>query len=181
MSVRVMVMEDGRTRESEGGEHDMDELLVLLLSAVAFENKWRDQFPRLVTKGLCAPVISLLKSLEQGSFRLSTIFFPPVDDCRRSFRLSTLPSIAAFPFPIVSICPTISCIHLATSYTFTYLLFVANPSASALALEAAPAQHLLLQELLQEELVALQPLPQLLLPLPPPLKPHLQLRTLRIV
>jgi hypothetical protein len=37
MSVRVMVMEDGRTRESEGGEHGMDELLVLLLSAVAFD------------------------------------------------------------------------------------------------------------------------------------------------
>jgi hypothetical protein len=39
MSGRVMVMEDGRARESEGGEHDMDELLVLLLSAVTFENK----------------------------------------------------------------------------------------------------------------------------------------------
>jgi hypothetical protein len=39
MSGRVMVMEDGRARESEGGEHGMDELLVLLLSAVVFDKK----------------------------------------------------------------------------------------------------------------------------------------------
>ncbi len=51
----------------------MDELVVLLLSAVTFDKKWRDQFPRLVTKGLCVPVIYLLKSLEQGSFRRRTI------------------------------------------------------------------------------------------------------------
>jgi hypothetical protein len=36
MSGRVMVMEDGRARESEEG---MDELLVLLLSAVVFDKK----------------------------------------------------------------------------------------------------------------------------------------------
>jgi hypothetical protein len=69
MSGRVMVMEDGRPRESKGGEHGVDELRALLLSAVTFDKKWRDQFPRLVTKGLCAPVICLLKSLEPGSFQ----------------------------------------------------------------------------------------------------------------
>ncbi len=37
MSVRMNVMEDGRARESEGGEHGMDELVVLLLSAVTFD------------------------------------------------------------------------------------------------------------------------------------------------
>jgi hypothetical protein len=73
MSGRATVMEDGRARESECGEHGMDELLVLLLSAVTFDKKWRDQFSRLVTKGLCAPVTCLLKSLEQGFFRLTTI------------------------------------------------------------------------------------------------------------
>ena len=73
MSGRVKVMEDGRARESEGGEHGMDELVVLLLNAVTFDKKWRDQFPRLVMKGLCAPVICLLKSLEQGSFCRTTI------------------------------------------------------------------------------------------------------------
>jgi hypothetical protein len=56
MSARVMVMEDGRARESEGGEHGMDELLVLLLSAVTFDKKQHDQFPRPVTKCLCAIV-----------------------------------------------------------------------------------------------------------------------------
>jgi hypothetical protein len=45
----------------------------------------------------------------------------------------------------------------------TFLLFVANPSASVLALEAAPAQVLqeqLAEQLLEEELPALQPLSQ---------------------
>ena len=74
MSVRVMVMEDGRARESEGGEQGMDELLVLLLGAVSFDKKRHDQFPHLVTNCLCAPVICLLKSLEQGFFRCTTIF-----------------------------------------------------------------------------------------------------------
>jgi hypothetical protein len=64
MSGRVKVMEDGRARESECGEHGIDVLLILLLSAVTFDQKWHDQFPRIVTKGLCAPVICLLKCLE---------------------------------------------------------------------------------------------------------------------
>ncbi len=64
MSGRVMVMEDGRARESECGQHGMDVLLVFFHSAVTFYKKWHDQFPRPVTKGLCAPVICLLKSLE---------------------------------------------------------------------------------------------------------------------
>ncbi len=70
MSVRVNVMEDSRARESEGG---MDELVDLLLSAVTFDKKWHDQVPRLVTKGLCAPVFCLLKSLDQDFFRRRTI------------------------------------------------------------------------------------------------------------
>ncbi len=78
MSVRVNVMEDGRARESEGGEHDMDELVVLLLSAFTFDKKWQDQVPRLVTKGLCAPVICLLKSLDQDFFRRRTIIMQRV-------------------------------------------------------------------------------------------------------
>jgi hypothetical protein len=61
MSARVKVMEDGRARESECGEHGMDVLLVLFLSVVTYDKKWHDQFPRPVTKGLCAPVICLLK------------------------------------------------------------------------------------------------------------------------
>ncbi len=73
MSVRVNVMEDGRARESEGGVHGMDELVVLLHSAVTFDKKWHDQVPRLVTKGLCAPVVCLLKSLDQDFFRCRTI------------------------------------------------------------------------------------------------------------
>ncbi len=73
MSVRVNVMEDGRARESECGKHGMDELVVLLLSAVTFDKKWHDQVARLVTRGLCAPVICLLKSLDQDFFRHGTI------------------------------------------------------------------------------------------------------------
>ena len=73
MSVRVMVMEDGRARESEGGVQGMDELLVLLLGAVSVDKKRHDQFPHPVTNCLCAPVICLLKSLEQGFFRCTTI------------------------------------------------------------------------------------------------------------
>ena len=73
MSGRVKAMEDGRARESECGEHGMDVLLVLLLSAVTFDQNLHDQFPRLVTKGFCAPVICLMKSLEQDSFRRRTI------------------------------------------------------------------------------------------------------------
>jgi hypothetical protein len=64
MSGWVKVMEDGRARKAECGEHGMDVLVVLLHSPVSFEKKWQDQFPRPVTKGLCAPVICLLKSLE---------------------------------------------------------------------------------------------------------------------
>ena len=74
MSVRVMVMEDGRARESEGGVQGMDELLVLLLGAVSLHKKRHDQFPHPVTNCLCAPVICLLKSLEQDSFRHRTVF-----------------------------------------------------------------------------------------------------------
>jgi hypothetical protein len=64
MSCRVKVMGDGQARESECGEHGMDVLLVLVLSAVTFNKKWYDQFPRPVTKGFCAPVTCLLKPLE---------------------------------------------------------------------------------------------------------------------
>ena len=93
-----------------------------------------------------------------------------------------LPSIAAVPFPIFSIGPPISCFLLATSDYLPFLLYVANPAASPLALEAAPAQ--VLQEelpVLQEELPVLQTRPQRLLQLPPPLQPLLQMRTLQIV
>jgi hypothetical protein len=64
VTVIIRVMEDGRARDAECGEHGMEVLLVFFHTAATFNQKWHDQFPRPVTKGLCAPVICLLKSLE---------------------------------------------------------------------------------------------------------------------
>ena len=36
--------------------------------------KWHDQFPRPVTKGLCAPVIRLLMRLDKGEFCMGPVF-----------------------------------------------------------------------------------------------------------
>ncbi len=69
-----------------------------------------------------------------------------------------LPAVAPFPFPLVSICPTLSCIHLATSEAFPFLWLVDSPAASMLALEAAA--QILQAGLLEQQLPSLQPLRQ---------------------
>jgi hypothetical protein len=62
MSGRVTVMEDGRARHAECVEHGIDVLLVYFYSPVTLNKKWHDAMISPVTKGLCAPVICLLKN-----------------------------------------------------------------------------------------------------------------------
>jgi hypothetical protein len=73
-------------------------------------------------------------------------------------QLLLFPFVGKSSFSLFAIGLTISGLLLATTYNLPFLLFVANPSASVLALEAAPAQVLqeqLATQLLEEELPAL--------------------------